>query len=104
MKFIDLTNLSTQQRGSDCTTLGTVALTEQAIINEGHYYFDTPVVFPNKPKKEEDTVGAAFVVDPKKGVNKSVSGIDVESLYPSIIRMLNMSPVYWNWSYQAKEL
>ena len=95
LKFIDLTNLLAHNNGVLMqTTLGTVALTEQAIINEGHYYFDTPVVFPNKPKKEEDTVGAAgaFVVDPKKGVNKSVSGIDVESLYPSIIRMLNMSP------------
>ena len=34
----------------------------------------------------------AFVVDPKKGVNKSVSGIDVESLWIHHTSMLNMSP------------
>lgn len=107
LKFIDLSNLLAHNNGVLMqTTLGTVALTEQAIINEGHYYFETPVIFPCKPPKPnkamddddgnestvDDGAAGAFVVNPQKGVRKQVSGIDVESLYPSIIRMLNMSP------------
>lgn len=95
LKFIDLTNLLAHNNGVLMqTTLGTVALTEQAIINEGHYYFDEPVVFPSRPEKNESAAGAAgaFVVNPKTGVRREVSGIDIESLYPSVIRCLNMSP------------
>ena len=95
LKFIELTNLLAHNNGVLMqTTLGTVALTEQAIINEGHYYFDKPVVFPSKPHKEENEAGAAgaFVVNPKVGIRQEVSGIDLESLYPSVIRCMNMSP------------
>ena len=95
LKFIDLTNLLAHSNGVLMqTTMGTVALSDQAIINEGHYYFDDPVVFPSKPKRDENASGAAgaFVVEPKVGVRREVSGIDLASLYPSVIRALNMSP------------
>lgn len=95
LKFIGLTNLLAHNNGVLMqTTLGTVALTEQAIINEGHYYLKEPVVFPSKTEKEENEAGAAgaFVVPPKTGIRREVSGIDLESLYPSVIRTFNMSP------------
>lgn len=94
-KFIDLTNLLAHNNGVLLeTTLGTVGITEQAIINQGHYYSDTELVFPSKPDKEENESGAAgaFVAPPKVGIRKLVAGNDINSLYPSTIRALNMSP------------
>ena len=32
------------------------------------------------------------MANPKTGIQRWVSGIDINSLYPSIIRALNMSP------------
>ena len=35
---------------------------------------------------------SCFVANPKTGIQRWVSGIDINSLYPSVIRALNMSP------------
>jgi len=94
-KFIDLTNLLAHNNGVLLeTTLGTVGITEQAIINQGHYFSDEELIFPSKPKKDENESGAAgaFVSPPKVGIRKLVAGNDINSLYPSTIRALNMSP------------
>ena len=94
-KFIDLTNLLAHNNGVLLdTTLGTVGITEQAIINQGHYYSDEELIFPSKPEREDNESGAAgaFVAPPKIGLRKLVAGNDINSLYPSVIRSLNMSP------------
>lgn len=94
-KFIDLTNLLAHNNGVLLeTTLGTVGITEQAIINQGHYFSEEELIFPSKPKKDENESGAAgaFVSPPKVGIRKLVAGNDINSLYPSTIRALNMSP------------
>ena len=94
-KFIDLTNLLAHNNGVLLeTTLGTVGITEQAIINQGHYFSNEELIFPSKPKKDENGSGAAgaFVSPPKVGIRKLVAGNDINSLYPSAIRALNMSP------------
>lgn len=94
-KFIDLTNLLAHNNGVLLeTTLGTVGITEQAIINQGHYFSDEELIFPSKPKKDENESGAAgaFVSPPNVGIRKLVAGNDINSLYPSAIRALNMSP------------
>lgn len=94
-KFIDLTNLLAHNNGVLLeTTLGTVGITEQAIINQGHYFSNEELIFPSKPKKDENESGAAgaFVSPPKVGIRKLVAGNDINSLYPSTIRALNMSP------------
>jgi DNA polymerase elongation subunit (family B) len=41
---------------------------------------------------ENDSVAGAYVADPKKGIQHWVGSIDLNSLYPSILRALNMSP------------
>lgn len=95
LKFIDLCNLVAHNNGVLMeTTLGTVAMTEQAIINEGHYYSDEYLVFPSRPEKKDNVSGAAgaYVTVPKVGIKKLVAGNDINSLYPSVIRALNMSP------------
>ncbi len=74
------------------TTMGAVAVTEQAIINEAH---EQGLVVPNRRERltDEDTTAAgAYVAYPKKGVHEYVGAIDINSLYPSAIRALNMAP------------
>jgi DNA polymerase elongation subunit (family B) len=94
LKFIELINVVAH----DTTTLlptcmGTVAKTDQAIINRAH---DLGMIVPNKPKyssqKDDDEPAAvgAYVADPKVGIHEWLGVIDINSLYPSTIRALNM--------------
>jgi DNA polymerase elongation subunit (family B) len=93
LKFIDLAN----KLAHDCTvllqtTMGAVAVTEQAIINEAHR---RGMIVPNRKKMEEqgDTQAAgAYVAYPKKGIHEWIGSLDINSLYPSAIRALNMGP------------
>ena len=78
--------------------LGTVALVENAIILEAHgrgyvvprrkWYMDTG---DEEVRSDTDVSGAA-VFEPKTGIHELVGCIDVNSLYPSVIRTLNASP------------
>ena len=74
------------------TTMGAVAVTEQAIINEAH---ERGMVVPNRKQRltDEDTQAAgAYVAYPRKGIHEWIGSIDINSLYPSAIRALNMGP------------
>ena len=74
------------------TTMGAVAVTEQAIINEAH---ERGLVVPNRQERlnDEDTQAAgAYVAYPKKGITEWIGSVDINSLYPSAIRALNMAP------------
>jgi DNA polymerase elongation subunit (family B) len=71
--------------------MGAVAVTEQAIINEAH---QLGMVVPNRNRDESfDTQAAgAYVATPKAGMHDYIGAIDINSLYPSAIRALNMGP------------
>ena len=74
------------------TTMGAVAVTEQAIINEAH---ERGMVVPNRKQRltDDDTQAAgAYVAYPKKGLHEWIGSVDINSLYPSAIRALNMGP------------
>lgn len=72
------------------TTMGAVAVTEQAIINHAHA---KGLIVPNRRHHEGNTQAAgAYVAFPKRGMHKWIGAIDINSLYPSDIRALNMSP------------
>ena len=74
------------------TTMGAVAVTEQAIINEAH---ERGMVVPNRQQRltDDDTQAAgAYVAYPKKGLHEWIGSVDINSLYPSAIRALNMGP------------
>jgi len=74
------------------TTMGAVAVTEQAIINEAH---ERGMVVPNRKQRltDDDTQAAgAYVAYPRKGIHEWIGSIDINSLYPSAIRALNMGP------------
>ena len=93
LKFIDLANeLAHANTVLLQTTMGAVAVTEQAIINEAHR---RGMVVPNRKSKtdtSETQVAGAYVAYPKKGLHKWIGAIDINSLYPSAIRALNMGP------------
>ncbi|RYD67643.1 MAG: hypothetical protein EOP83_02435 [Verrucomicrobiaceae bacterium] len=111
-KFIELAN---QIAHANCvllkTTMGAVALVEQAIINEMHNMGfivpdrkrtlierQGPVVLGDDDELvEADDEGrtpvvGAYVAKPVVGLHDHVGACDINSLYPSVIRALNMSP------------
>jgi DNA polymerase elongation subunit (family B) len=110
-KYIELSNVVAH---ANCvllkTTMGSVALVEQAIINEMHAM---GLVAPDKRREmdikesadedaeddaEDDekpvkkTAVGAYVAKPKIGIHTEIACCDINSLYPSAIRALNMSP------------
>jgi DNA polymerase elongation subunit (family B) len=93
LKFMDLANTLAHE----CTvllqtTMGAVAVTEQAIINEAH---KRGMIVPNRQQRDpnESTAAAgAYVAFPKKGIHEWIGSLDINSLYPSAIRALNMGP------------
>lgn len=108
LRFIELAN---QIAHKNCvllpTTMGSVALIEQAIINKAHEEKLIVDIKRNRVVKnyegyedeesddEENLnqrVAGAYVIEPKKGIHNYIGGVDINSLYPSTIRTLNMGP------------
>jgi DNA polymerase elongation subunit (family B) len=94
LKFMDLANTLAHE----CTvllqtTMGAVAVTEQAIINEAHR---RGFQVPNRTKMDDREVNegaaGAYVAYPKEGIHDWIGSLDINSLYPSAIRALNMGP------------
>jgi DNA polymerase elongation subunit (family B) len=93
LRFIDLSNtIAHENTVLIQTTMGAVAVTEQGIINEAH---NRGLQVPNRTNREnEENIQAAgaYVAFPKKGLHKWIGSMDLNSLYPSVIRALNMAP------------
>lgn len=93
LKFIDLTNLIAHSNTVGLrATLGAVAVTDQALINEAH---DLGMVVPDRPQRGsglDNAAAGAYVAVPKAGMHEWIGSMDINSLYPSVIRALNMSP------------
>ena len=93
LRFLDLANeLAHDNTVLLQTTMGAVAVTEQAIINESH---SRGLVVPNRRARDDQgntQAAGAYVAYPKKGMHEYVGAIDINSLYPSAIRALNMGP------------
>ena len=93
LKFLDLANTLAHE----CTvllqtTMGAVAVTEQAIVNEAHH---RGLIVPSRPYRDEEAnnqAAGAYVAYPKKGLHDWIGSMDINSLYPSAIRALNMGP------------
>ena len=93
LKFLDLANTVAHENTVLLqTTMGAVAVTEQAIVNEAHH---RGLIVPSRPRRD-DTVNTqaagAYVAFPKKGLHDYIGSMDINSLYPSVIRALNMGP------------
>jgi len=93
LQFLDLANkIAHENTVLLPTTMGAVAVTEQAIINEAH---ERGVVVPDRKKDlstEEMQAAGAYVAHPKRGMHDWIGSVDINSLYPSVIRALNMGP------------
>ena len=93
LKFLDLSNkLAHENTVLLQTTMGAVAVTEQAIINEAHR---RGMQVPNRTKmaeRDDATAAGAYVAYPKEGIHDWIGSLDINSLYPSAIRALNMGP------------
>jgi DNA polymerase elongation subunit (family B) len=93
LRFLDLANeLAHDNTVLLQTTMGAVAVTEQAIINEAH---SRGMIVPNRRSRDdqgETQAAGAYVAYPKRGMHEYVGAIDINSLYPSAIRALNMGP------------
>ena len=68
------------------------------LVRQSTYYEDVEVVdedddaFVKMSKDGRTPVVGAYVAQPKKGIHREIACIDINSLYPSCIRALNMSP------------
>ena len=93
LRFIDLSNeLAHENTITLLKTMSAVALTEQAIINEAHAQ---NLIVPSRKDygtDENRPAAGAYVAYPKKGMHEWIGAIDINSLYPSTIRALNMAP------------
>ena len=95
LQFLELANqLAHENTVLLPTCMGSVAMIEMAVMNEAH---ERGVVVPNKIRSNLNTVSegqaaGAYVMNPRKGLHEWIGSIDINSLYPSVIRALNMAP------------
>jgi DNA polymerase elongation subunit (family B) len=93
LQFLDLANqLAHENTVLLQTVMGSVAMIEQAVINEAH---SRNLIVPNKTRgeiDEESQAAGAYVATPKTGIHEWIGAVDLNSLYPSAIRALNMAP------------
>jgi DNA polymerase elongation subunit (family B) len=97
LQFLELANqLAHENTVLLPTVMGSVAMIEMAIMNEAHEH---GLVVPDKKRKvihnddeESQQAAGAYVATPKTGIHEWVGAVDINSLYPSAIRALNMAP------------
>jgi DNA polymerase elongation subunit (family B) len=94
LKFLDLANqLAHENTVLLPTVMGSVAMIEQAVINEAH---NRGLIVQDKTRSNDDsdetTAAGAYVATPKRGIHEWVAAVDITSMYPSSIRALNMAP------------
>lgn len=97
LQFIDIANgIAHDNTVLIQTTMGAVAVTDQAIVNEAHR---RGLIVPDKKRDGEYQCGyernvqaaGAYVATPKVGYHEWIGSMDLNSLYPSILRSLNLS-------------
>jgi len=94
LRFLDLANALAHENSVLLpTVMGSVAMIEMAIFNEAHA---RGMIVPDKQRKQsygdEQQAAGAYVLPPKVGMHEYPGAVDINSLYPSDIRALNMSP------------
>ena len=91
-KFINLANMMSHENTVLLdAVLGTVKYVETGLSNYAHRVLGK-IVGDKRPPEETDKVEGAIVLTPKIGLHEWVGSVDINSLYPSVIRSLNISP------------
>lgn len=92
-KLIQLVN--TMAHENTClfeNLLGTVRYVETAIVNRAHHVHKRIVRDKQGLSSDGGVVDGALVLDPYPGLHAWLGSVDINSLYPSVIRALNISP------------
>lgn len=90
-KYIELANSMVHEATVNFSAIfGSVQLIDTAIINFAHLKLNR-IVF-DRQHKPGTKVEGALVLTPKTGLHRWVASCDINSLYPSTYRSLNLSP------------
>lgn len=91
-KYIDLANNMVHEAAVNFEQVfGSVQLIDTAIICYAHNKLNK-IVLDREGRPEADAVEGAIVVTPEPGFYEWIAACDINSLYPSTIRSLNLSP------------
>lgn len=91
-KYIELANQMVHEATVNFSSVfGSVQLIDTAIMNFCHSQFKK-ILFDRMNRVNEDETEGALVMDPKSGLIKWLGACDINSLYPSTYRSLNLSP------------
>lgn len=71
---------------------GTLKLAELATINYCHHTLGGLIVNDVHVPENDGQIKGAYVLDPKIGMHDWIGSVDINSLYPSAIRSINISP------------
>jgi DNA polymerase elongation subunit (family B) len=101
-KFIALANqIAHENTVLFDAVLGTVSYVETGITNHAHYVLNK--IVHDKIITEHDKVEGAIVLTPTPGLYEYIGSVDINSLYPNIIRSLNISPEMIVGQFTAQE-
>lgn len=90
-KMIELANTMAHMAGVTLDkVLGSVVIIEQAVLKRLHK--EGMVAFDKEEKQRVLPVPGGFVVEPDKGRYDWICSYDFNSLYPTVIRLVNISP------------
>lgn len=107
--YVQLANIMYHEAtGAFSNINGTIRLAEYSIINYCHYNLNVIVgdcpstgqqrggfggpTFDDNGDEIDKTAEGAYVLEPKVGMHQWIGSIDINSLYPSAIRSINISP------------
>lgn len=91
LKYIRLANDMIHTSTNQFTHIfGTVRMVDNAIINYCHYELNKRV--PDRWDTADGSIQGAYVLFPQRGLHRWIASIDINSLYPSAIRAINISP------------
>ena len=71
---------------------GSIKPLEMKIRNYVHYERSEPMVLPDKEDNHKESFDGAFVIPTHQSIFGWSSSIDLEGLYPSVMRTINISP------------
>jgi DNA polymerase elongation subunit (family B) len=90
-KFIALTNQMAHENTVPFSAImGTVKYVETGIANHAHKVLNK--VVHDKNIQQNNKVEGAVVLSPKIGLHDWIGSVDINSLYPNVIRSINISP------------
>lgn len=94
LRFIKLATQMAKQATIKLTdVLGSIRYLEHSIMNYCHFDRAEKIILPDKnPDNKKEKFPGAFVLIPTPDAYGWVSSIDLASLYPSVIRSINISP------------